>query len=142
MSTIKPTSKHAGRSARDLTPYQWRAAKLVGNASSNDTRTVEQDQVIDVAGAGDHVAGVIEYPGDAAGVPTTILTGGRLKIKLGFAGKANDRIKPGANGVALLAGVGEAYFGTLVEAGPIGAVVPFEFDHGTNPGEAVISGQI
>ena len=136
MATIKPQSSHAGPSARDLTPYQWRAAKLVGSASSGDSAKVETDQKIDVAGAGDHVSGVIFYPGDKPGARTVIHTSGRLKIKLGFGGKANDRIKPGADGVALLAGPGEAYFGTLVEAAPSGAVAPFLFDHGTNPDAA------
>ncbi|WP_019585228.1 hypothetical protein [Deinococcus apachensis] len=129
MATIKPTSKHAGSSARDLTPYQWRAAKLVGAASSQDSATAEQDQQIDVAAAGDHVVGIIEYPGDKAGTPTTLLTGGRLKVKLGYAGKAGDRIKAGADGVALLAAAGDKAFGTLLEAGPLGAIVSFDFDH-------------
>ncbi|MVN86900.1 hypothetical protein GO986_08995 [Deinococcus sp. HMF7620] len=133
MSTIKPTGSHAGPSARDLTNFQWRAAKLVGNVSSGDSSKVEKEQTIDVAGAGDHVAGIIFYPGDKAGVRTTIHTGGRLKVKLGFAGKAGDRIKSGADGVALLAAAGQAYFGTLVEGGPSGAIAPFEFDHGTVP---------
>lgn len=129
MATIKPTSKHAGPSARDLTPYQWRAAKFIGAASSQDSATAENDQQIDVAGEGDHVVGIIEYPGDKAGTPTTLLTGGRLKVKLGYAGKAGDRIKAGADGVALLAAPGDKAFGTLSEAGPLGAVVPFDFDH-------------
>ncbi|MFC6667201.1 hypothetical protein ACFP9V_18995 [Deinococcus radiopugnans] len=81
MSTIKPTGSHAGPSARDLTPYQWRAAKLTGSASSNDSAEVENDQEIDVAGAGDTVIGIIFYPGDRKGARTTLHTQGRLKIK-------------------------------------------------------------
>lgn len=134
MATIKPLSSHAGPSVRDLTAFQWRATKLNGSASSGDSAKAETDQQIDVAGAGDHVSGVIFYPGDKAGARTVIHTSGRLKITLGFNGKASDRIKSGANGVALLAGPGEAYFGTLLEAAPSGAIAPFEFDHGTNPG--------
>lgn len=132
MSTIKPIDggKHAGPSARDLTPYQWCAAKFVGRASSNDTATVERDQDIDVAGAGDRVEGVIQYPANKAGQPTTIFTAGRLKVKLGYAGKAGDKIKAGADGVAVLAGPGDEYFGTLVEGAPAGAIAPFEFDRG------------
>ena len=133
MSTIKPTGADAKRSARDLTPYQWRAAKLTGSASSNDSATVEKDQAVDVAGAGDHVIGIIQYPAKAAGEPTTYLTGGRLKIKLGYDGKAGERIKAGALGVAVLALAGDRYFGTLVESAPTGAIAPFEFDHGTVP---------
>ncbi|GAA5503010.1 hypothetical protein Dxin01_02759 [Deinococcus xinjiangensis] len=131
MSTIKPTNSHAGPSARDLTPYQWRAAKLVGKASSNDTATQENDQEIDVAGAGDHVVGVIFYPGDRKGDRTTIHTAGRLKIKLGEAMAAGDKLKAGVNGVAMKAAAGDKYFGTLYEAGAIGDIAPFDFDHGT-----------
>lgn len=133
MATIKPTSKHAGPSARDLTPYQWRAAKFVGAASSGDSATAEQDQQIDVAGAGDRVEGIIEYPGDAQGRPTTILNGGRLKVKLGYPGQAGDAIKAGAGGIAIKAGAGEPSFGRLMEAGPSGAIVPFDFDRSNAP---------
>lgn len=135
MATIRTIDggKHAGRSAKDLTPFQWRAAKFVGSASSNDSATAENDQTIDVAGAGDRVEGIIQYPGRAAGKPTTIITTGRIKITLGYAGVAGDKLKAGANGVALKALAGEQFFGTLMEAAPSGAVAPFEFDRGTLP---------
>jgi hypothetical protein len=133
MASIKTISggKHAGPSARDLTAYQWRAAKFTGRASAGDTATLESEQTIDVAGAGDRVEGIIEYPGSAAGQPTTLITLGRIKIKLGYAGVAGDKIKSGPNGVALKALAGEAAFGSLIEGGPVGAVAPFEFDRTT-----------
>lgn len=131
MSTIKPTGSHAGPSARDLTPYQWRAAKLAGQASSNDSSKVESDQQIDVAGASDTVIGIIFYPGDRAGARTTVHTGGRLKIKLGEAVVAGDKLKSGAAGVGMKAAAGDKAFGTVLEAGPAGAIVPFEFDQFT-----------
>lgn len=133
MSTIKTPDggKHAGPSARDLTPYQWRAAKFVGSASSGDSAQVENDQTIDVAGPGDRVEGIIQYPGDAAGRPTTILTLGAMKIKAGAALTAGDKIKAGADGVAVKATSGDEYFGSVTEGGPAGALVPFEFDRGS-----------
>lgn len=132
MSTIKPVQggKHAGPSARDLTPYQWRAAKFTGSASSGDTATLETDQTIDVAGAGDHVVGVIEYPGDAAGRPTTIITLATGKVQVGETVKAGDRLKAGTDGVGLKAASGDKYFCTVKEGGPSGAIVPIDFDHG------------
>lgn len=131
MSTIKPTNSHAGPSARDLTPYQWRAAKLTGKASSGDTATQENDQAIDVAGAGDHVVGIIFYPADRAGERTTIHTAGRLKVKLGEAVVAGDKLKAGAEGVGMKAASGDKAFGTVLEAGAAGDIVPFDFDHST-----------
>ncbi|WP_027459271.1 hypothetical protein [Deinococcus murrayi] len=135
MATIKPIDggKHAGPSARDLTPYQWRAAKFVGSVSGGDSARAENDQQIDVAGVGDRVEGVIQYPGDAAGRPTTILTLGRQKVKAGEALKAGDKIKAGPLGVALKAAPGDEYFGSVIEGGPAGAIVPFEFDRGRQP---------
>lgn len=131
MSSIKPTNSHAGPSARDLTPYQWRAAKLVGRASSKDSATQENDQEIDVAQTGDHVVGVIFYPGDRKGERTTIHTEGRMKVKLGEAVVAGDKLKAGVDGVGMKAVAGDKYFGTVYEAGAVGDIVPFEFDHGT-----------
>lgn len=131
MATIKPTNSHAGPSARDLTPYQWRAAKLVGRASSGDSAQAENDQEIDVAQAGDPVIGIIFYPGDRKGARTTLHTEGRLKVKLGEAVVAGDKLKAGANGVGMKAAAGDKAFGTVLEAGPVGAIVPFEFDQAT-----------
>ncbi|MDV6376239.1 hypothetical protein [Deinococcus arenicola] len=131
MSAIKPTGSHAGPSARDLTAFQWRAAKLVGSASSNDTAKTENDQEIDVAAAGDHVIGIIFYPGDRKGARTTLHTQGRLKVKAGEALKAGDKLKAGVDGVGMKAAANDKSFGTVLEAGPIGATVPFEFDHST-----------
>ena len=135
MATIKVIEggKHAGPSAKDLTPYQWRAAKLTGSASSGDTATQEYDQKIDVAQTGDRVEGVIEYPGNKLDAPTTIITMGRIKIKAGEALQAGDKIKAGVDGVAMKAAAGEAYFGSVLEAGVAGAIVPFEFDRGSLP---------
>lgn len=132
MATIKTVQggKHAGPSAKDLTPYQWRAAKFTGSASSNDTATQEYDQQIDVAQAGDRVGGIIEYPGDKAGRTTTILTMGRVKIKVGEAVVAGDKLKAGTDGVGMKAAPGEGYFATVIEAGAAGAIVPADFDRG------------
>ena len=133
MATIKTIEggKHAGPSAKDLTAYQWRAAKLNGSASSNDTAVQEYDQKIDVAQPGDRVEGIIEYPGNRVDAPTTIITMGRIKIKAGEALKAGDKLKAGVAGVGMKAAAGEEYFGTVLEAGVAGAIVPFEFDRGT-----------
>ncbi|MFC4636985.1 hypothetical protein [Deinococcus hohokamensis] len=136
MSTVKPLNSHAGPSARDLTAFQWRAAKFTGRSSSNDSAKAETDQDIDVAQAGDRVEGIIFYPGDRKGARTTIHTAGRLKVKAGEALVAGDRIKAGAGGVAMKAGAGEDHFGSVIEAGPAGAIVPFDFDRGTVAGGA------
>lgn len=130
MATIKPTNSHAGPSARDLTSYQWRAAKFSGKASSGDSAKAETDQAIDVAQAGDRVEGVIFYPGNRAGDRTTIHTEGRLKVMVGEAVVAGDKLKAGADGVGMKAAAGEEYFGSVIEAGTAGSIVPFDFDRG------------
>lgn len=133
MTTTKPIEggKHAGPSAKDLTPYQWRAAKIVPGVNDGSTRNAGNRDSIDVAGAGDTVAGIIEYPGDAAGKTTTIQTLGRSKVKVSVDIAANDKLKVGAGGIAAKAAAGDKTFGYAVESVKAGSLCPFEFDHST-----------
>lgn len=135
MATTKPIEggKHAAPSARDLTAYQWRAAKILPGTNDGKARNAALRNKIDVAGAGDDVFGVIENPGAAEGKATTLQTLGRTKLKVSQDVQPTDKLRAGANGVGVKAVAGEAYFFTVMESGKAGSIVPVEFDRGTLP---------
>lgn len=135
MATTKPIEggKHAAPSARDLTAYQWRAAKILPGTNDGKARNAALRNKIDVAGTGDDVFGVIENPGAAAGKTTTLQTLGRTKLKVGEDVQPTDKLRAGQGGVGVKADAGEAYFFTVMESGKAGSIVPVEFDRGTVP---------
>lgn len=124
MTTIKTIegAAHAAPSARDLTTKQWYAAIIVPDTNQ-----------IDVAAANADVAGIIQYPGDRAGRPTTILTKGRLKVKVAYNAQAGDRLTTDANGAGVKATTGKKSFGIVLENTPNGGYAPFDFDRSTEP---------
>ena len=136
MTPIKPLDggKHTGRSARDLTSFQWFAAALLTGGkypegatlpNGKKVRGIPSDDVIDVAQNSETFAGIIEYPGDEIGRPTTIITAGRIKIKTSGSGKAGDSLKVIAGGKGAKASAGELAIGKALEDWVDGQIVAF-----------------
>jgi hypothetical protein len=83
---------------------------------------------VDLAGAGDLVAGVISE-GKAAGLHTSFKTGNILKVLAGEAIAVGDQIGSGANGLARTAVSGDDLCGTAISAASeAGVVFDMQFD--------------
>ncbi len=94
------------------------------SAAINKIAHVDTDGDIVLAGAGDHVIGVI-YEGAAADTPCTVQMAGIAKVILGSGGiTAGALVKPDASGLGVNAGsAGDKAIGIALQTGLITEVV-------------------
>lgn len=130
MATTKVEQRHAGRSFKDLTPYQWHAARLLSE-TKGPKDLLASDDVIDVAQSSADAVGVIFYPGHVAGERTTIDVLGRTKLKMSGTGKAFDSVKVTTDGKGAKANPDELAFAQALADWADGDVCPILLDKHT-----------
>lgn len=130
MATTKVEQRHAGRSLKNLTAYQWHAARLLSE-TKGPGNLISSDDVIDVANNSQDAQGVIFYPGSFAGDRTTIDVIGRTKLKMEGTGKAGASVKIMTGGKGQAAAANEQAFARALADWADGDVCPILLDKHT-----------